>query len=258
MLFAPGCAVSPKRLQPVPLAWKGVAAVVVLGKTTIMALLITLLLIIHIAGGFTALISGFIAAITKKGDRAHRKTGKIYFWGMTTVFITAISLGVLKENWFLFMVGFFSYYMVVRGYRILYLKKLGAGQQATVFDWGIAVTAILFGAALIIASLVQGLAGFNPVPFVFGCISIGFAIKDVQLFRKGPSSKQHWLYVHIAGMGGGYIATWTAFLVTNIHFLPPVLVWLAPTVIGSTCIGLTIRKYRKGVGAPRTAQTVAA
>lgn len=258
MLFAPTFAVGPKRLQPIPMVWNGVAAVVVLGKTTIMALLISLLLIIHIAGGFTALISGFIAAITKKGDRTHRKTGKVYFWGMTTVFITAIALGVLKEKWFLFMVGFFSYYMVVRGYRILYLKKLGAGQQASLLDWGIAIIAILFGAALVISSLVHGLDGFNPVPFVFGCISISFAVKDVQLFRNGPSSKQHWLYVHIAGMGGGYIATWTAFLVTNIHFLPPVLVWLAPTVIGSTCIGITIRKYRKQAAAQRATRTVAA
>ncbi|OLY94031.1 hypothetical protein SAMN05444008_110161 [Cnuella takakiae] len=223
-----------------------------------MALLITLLLIIHIAGGFTALISGFIAAITQKGGPAHRKTGKIYFWGMTIVFITAISLGILKENWFLFMVGFFSYYMVVRGYRILYLKKLGAGQKAAPLDWAIAITAIHFGAALVISSLVHGLGGFNPVPFVFGALAISFAIKDVRLFLNGPSSKQHWLYVHIAGMGGGYIATWTAFLVTNIHFLPPVLVWLAPTVIGSTCIGITIRKYRKQAAAPRATRTVAA
>lgn len=221
-----------------------------------MALLITLLLLIHIAGGFTALISGFIAAITQKGGPAHRKSGKTYFWGMTTVFVTAITLGMLKENWFLFMVGFFSYYMVVRGYRILYLKKLGGGQLASPLDWGIATTAILFGAALVTSSLVQGFSSFNPVPFVFGALSISFAIKDVQLFRKGPSSRQHWLYVHIAGMGGGYIATWTAFLVTNIYFLPPVLVWLAPTVIGSICIGLTIRKYRKQAAAPRAAHTL--
>lgn len=209
-----------------------------------MATFVSLLLIVHIAGGFAALISGFIASVTRKGAKAHRSSGKVYFWGMTLVFVTAVSLGILKEKWFLFMVGFFSYYMVVRGYRILYLKKLGAGQRAARLDWAVALTGLLFGGALVASSLWGGMKGFSPVPFVFGIICIGFARKDIQLFLKGPKHRQHWLFGHIAGMGGGYIATWTAFLVTNVTFLPPVLVWLAPAIIGSTLITFTIRRYR--------------
>jgi hypothetical protein len=212
-----------------------------------MAILLNTFLVIHIIGGFTALISGFIASITQKGKSRHRGSGKAYFWGMTAVFITAVALGILKEAWFLFMIGFFSYYLVVRGYRILYLKGLGRGQKATTLDWAISATALLFGLALIGWSLLAAPKGFGPVPLVFGLISVILALKDAQLFTKGPKEKSHWLFGHIAGMGGGYIATWTAFLVTNVHFLPPVLVWLAPTLIGSICIGLTIRKYKKGV-----------
>lgn len=218
-----------------------------------MATLINLLLIVHIAAGMTALVSGFMAAITQKGGARHRGSGRVYFWSMTAVFLTAISLGILKEKWFLFMVGFFSYYMVVRGYRILYLKKLGAGQRASRLDWLLAGTGLLFGSALVFLSLRQGLQAFSPVPFVFGIICISFARKDIHLFIKGPKYKQHWIFGHIAGMGGGYIATWTAFLVTNVTFLPPVLVWLMPTLIGGTLISLTIRRYRLGATPLRAA-----
>lgn len=204
-----------------------------------------MLLILHIIGGFTALVSGFIASISLKGGNRHRRSGRYYLGSMTVVFLTAVALGALKEKWFLFMVGFFSYYMVVRGYRILHLKKLGAGQTAGWLDWSIAVAGGAFGLSLIGWSLLAEQKSFSAVPMIFGLICTGFAAKDLQLFIRGPKHKNHWIFGHIAGMGGGYIATWTAFLVTNVHFLPPVVVWLAPSVVGSICISLSIRHYQR-------------
>ncbi|HVF97644.1 MAG TPA: hypothetical protein VM871_09995, partial [Flavisolibacter sp.] len=114
-------------------------------------------------------------------------------------------------------------------------------------DWFISTTAFLFGFGLVGWGIYQQRTGlsFWPVPMVFGLISTGFALADAKLYIKGPKGKQHWLAGHIASMGGGYIATWTAFIVTNIHFLPPVLVWLLPTVVGTVCIAYSIRKYVK-------------
>lgn len=212
-----------------------------------MKTLLLILLIVHIASGFTALVTGGIASLTLKGGKGHRSSGRIYFWGMTGVFITATAIGLLKSLAFLFMVGFFSYYLVVRGYRALYLKGLGRSQKATGLDWFISGTALLFGIGLIgwsVYQYTQG-SGFWPVPMVFGFISAGFALADIKLYRKGPKTKQHWLTGHIASMGGGYIATWTAFVVTNVNFLPPVIVWLLPGAIGSFFIARSIRKYAK-------------
>jgi hypothetical protein len=56
--------------------------------------------------------------------------------------------------------------------------------------------------------------------------------------------RKHWLYTHIGNMGGGYISTWTAFLVVNIDFLPNIVVWLLPTVIGIPLIAYAIRKQK--------------
>lgn len=209
-----------------------------------MEMLITLLLVLHIIGGFIALITGFIASVTPKGGTRHRQSGRMYFWGMTVVFITAVVVGAYREKWFLFMVGFFSYYLVVRGYRILYLKKLDAGQKAGWLDWSIVSIAMTFGASLVTWSFLSWPKGLATVALVFGMICIVFSAKDVHLFVKGPNQKSYWLFGHIASMGAGYVATWTAFVVTNVHFLPSVVVWLAPTVIGTICISFTIRKYQ--------------
>jgi hypothetical protein len=210
-----------------------------------MDLFIRILLVLHIIAGFVALITGFVASVTEKGKMRHRQSGRIYFWGMTVVFITATVIGVVRERWFLFMVGFFSYYLVVRGYRVLYLKKLGAGQKATRLDWAIVAIALTFGASLIAWSLLGPPRGLGTVALVFGIICVGFAARDIQLFVKGPTLKSHWIFGHITSMASGYIATWTAFVVTNVHFMPPVVVWLAPTVIGTICIVLTRRKYMR-------------
>lgn len=210
---------------------------------------LTVVLVLHIASGFTALVAGGIASLTRKGGKGHRSAGKWYFGAMTGVFITATLLGVFKGRAFLFMVGFFSYYLVARGYRALYLKGLGRSQKATRLDWVISLTAALFGAGLVIWAIDQYNKGFGfwPVPLVFGLISIGFALADIKLYVKGPTHKQHWLVGHIASMGGGYIATWTAFIVTNNRYLPNVVAWLLPTAVGGFLIFYSIRKYTRPV-----------
>ncbi|MDQ3276690.1 MAG: hypothetical protein M3Q06_00075 [Bacteroidota bacterium] len=221
-----------------------------------MQALTTSLLILHVITGFTALITGGIASFTRKGGKGHRGSGKWYFWAMTGVFITAVAVSILKNLVFLFMIGFFSYYFVVRGYRQLYLKGLGKTQKAAALDWFITVMALLFGIGLIIWAVSQNLKGssFWPVPMVFGIVSTGFAVVDMRLYIKGPAFKQHWLAGHIVSMGAGYIATWTAFVVTNVRFLPPVLVWLAPSAIGAVLITRSVRRYIK----PKKAEKVLA
>lgn len=46
-------------------------------------------------------------------------------------------------------------------------------------------------------------------------------------------------------MKAAYIATFTAFSVTNITFLPEVATWLLPTVTGSIGISVAVRHYKE-------------
>lgn len=186
-----------------------------------------------------------------KGGSIHRKAGKIYFWGMTAVFVGAVIVAIGHHKDFLLMVGFFSYYMTVRGYRILFLKKLNQGQKASPIDWLIISVSGIF----ILTLLVWGVwgmlksQGMAIVALVFGTIGSSFLYGDIRKFITPPTEKMHWWYGHISSMGGSYISAVTAFVVVNIQ-LPQFqwVLWILPAVIGSIIIGRTIRKYKLKFG----------
>jgi uncharacterized membrane protein len=48
---------------------------------------------IHILAGTVALFVAPGALLTVKGGLAHRRWGKIYFWAMTVVAVTALGVG---------------------------------------------------------------------------------------------------------------------------------------------------------------------
>lgn len=208
--------------------------------------LLSYILWLHITGGTSALITGLGAMLTQKGSRIHRSFGKVYFWSMTAVFVSAIVLAIGHQKTFLFMVAFFSYYFTVRGYRVLYLKGLGVNQKANWVDWLIGVVSGTFILLLFGWGLVSFLSGdsMGIVAMVFGTIGIATSIQDLRTFR-GVPEKKHWWYGHIASMGGSYISATTAFVVVNIS-LPTAgwVLWVLPSVIGGALIGRTIRKYK--------------
>lgn len=210
--------------------------------------IISAFLVIHIIGGATSLLSGLVAMLTQKGGRPHRLAGKIYFGGMTAVFIGAVVVAIAHRNDFLLMVGFFSYYMTVRGYRILSLKKLDRGQKFAPLDWIIISVSAIFIFTLItwgVWAWMQG-SGMGIVGLVFGLIGLTFLVNDIKSYVNPPTEKMHWWYTHISSMGGSYIAATTAFIVVNIQ-LPHYqwVLWIIPSVIGGILIGRTIRNYKR-------------
>jgi len=208
---------------------------------------LTGMLVLHIAGGTFALISGLVAMLTLKGSKIHRLAGKIYFWAMTAVFVGALFTAIGHHKDFLLMVAFFSYYMTVRGYRILSLKKLPQGQKAVPLDWLITIISGIFILALIGWGSWGVFKGVNMgiVAIAFGITGMTFFISDVKSFFYPPKEKMHWWYGHISSMGGSYISAVTAFVVVNIQ-LPQFqwVLWILPGIIGGIMIGRTIRKYK--------------
>ncbi len=209
---------------------------------------LSIVLVLHIAGGTLALISGLVAMLTAKGSKPHRLAGKIYFGGMSAVFVGAVIVAIGHHKDFLLMVGFFSYYLTVRGYRVLFLKKLNQGQKPVVVDWIIISVSAIFILALFgwgIWALTLG-AGMGVTGIVFGMIGSVFLFQDVRSFIRPPKEKMHWWFTHIGSMAGSYISAVTAFVVVNIQ-LPQHnwVLWVLPTAIGSVLIARTIRKYKK-------------
>lgn len=220
-----------------------------------MKTLLTILLITHIATGFTALLVGLIPMFAKKGSRLHNRAGLVFVYCMIIVAVTALLLCVLQPfkmmRLFLTGIAVFSFYLTMTGWRAT-KQKTG---QVTAFDRvltyaTLAVSLSMIGFGLYLLSQ-YGFGSFFSVVFTFfGILTLTFARRDMQLMRQ-PAQKMHWFFQHFTRMGGAYIATFTAALVTNIARILPesapvwfaTVSWIAPSLIGGAVIGLTVRYY---------------
>jgi predicted membrane protein DUF2306 len=206
--------------------------------------------VIHIVAGAIALITGLIAMLSKKGGKRHRLNGKIYFWSMAVIFVTAVHMSFYKNIIFLLLIAFFSFQGAFNGYRILYLKKLHEGQKPERIDW----IALAIGAIASVAMMAFGIYVLTIewqtgiILLVFGSFYTSGVWREYKKFTNPPAGKMYWYYSHIGQMGGAYIATITAFLVNNAHwasFIPGIVFWLLPAAIGVPMIYSTIAKYKK-------------
>src|SRR4051812_9670375 len=109
------------------------------------------LLGVHIAAGFTAFFLAPGALATAKGGKAHRLFGKIYFWAMAVVAVTALIMATsaFRPNPFLALVAVFSFYAAFIGYRVLYQKNFSAGQGPQSIDWIFALITLFSSLGLI-------------------------------------------------------------------------------------------------------------
>lgn len=214
---------------------------------------------VHVAAGFVALVMAPIAMRTRKGGPQHRRWGKVYFWAMFVIFLTALALVYFRPNFFLFMVAFLSFYGAFSGYRALFRKRAG---QVRWLDWLGAAIALVAGVLFAGWGLLGAVGLIDPLfPRVFSFIAIGFgfflgsdAWRDIRSFRQHPANGSWWWTYHIERMSGSYVAAVTAFAVQNLsRLLPPELVWIPwvlPALIGLPLIARTVRAYHKKLNSP--------
>jgi len=201
----------------------------------------------HIAVGSAALLTGPIAMMNQNGGKLHRISGSIYFWCMQAIVVTSFYMSFVKGSLFLFMIAGFTFYLITTGVRALKLKKLHLGQKPESVDWLILILSGIFGLSLVILGIYTLLVSknsFGIVPIVFGYFMTSGVYKDYKRFTVPPKEKNHWLFTHISGMIGGYIATVTAFLVNNIHTEPAFISWIAPSIIFVPFTIYTINKFK--------------
>jgi hypothetical protein len=203
--------------------------------------LATLTLLIHIGSGFLALAVGPVAMITHKGGRLHRSAGKVFVWAMFAVVATAAALALWNPNTFLLAIAVISFHLTFTGWRAA-KRHGGRSGGPRPLDWSVSGATLLFGAGLVIVGLAAGESP-DPVAVLLGALTAALAVP--QLIRLGRgTAREGWFFLHIIGMLSAYIATFTAFAVTNLDFLPAGLAWVLPTVVGSVGINLTVRHYK--------------
>ena len=203
-------------------------------------------LFIHAFAGGLALISGFAAILSKKGQKLHIKSGSIYFWSMMTVIVTAIIMALLRDNSFLQSIAVFSFYLAFTGKRLLRYKKAISPKP---IDWIISSIAVIVAIGMLIAAakimLLIGFAAEAPVLLVFGLFLFSMSFQDLIKMKRKKFVKNAWLFDHIGRMSGSFIATTTAFIVVNFSMTPAWVLWLLPTAIGTPLIFRVSARWKK-------------
>jgi hypothetical protein len=189
-------------------------------------------LFIHIIGGVIALGIAPIALSLSKWSKAHKVFGWVFFGGMTAIFITSCVLSVAKNIPFLFMIGVFSYYAVLSGIRSIQHKNIHSKGKIGKLDWSLAVISGLFNLAFIIYGVINLPNTLGILAILFGAGGMTMVAGNVVFFLNGSKDKKYWYYTHAGHMVGGFIATVTAFSVQTMHFMPDLLQWLWPTLLG--------------------------
>ena len=228
------------------------------------SLYLQILLYLHIACGVTAFLCAPVALLTVKGGRKHRQWGKIYFWSMAGVAVTALTLSLALPIFFLAMVAVFSFYASFAAYRVLYLKNLPKGGRPKATDWFAAIVTLLSSFLLFLMGFLKPyvmhvgvihVAGHavSIVSIVFGILGMRLAQRSLHDFLKPPQEKMFWWFTHMQGMIASYIAAMTAFSAVNLgHWFGPAWwVWLWPTFLGVPAISIWTRYYKKKF-APKT------
>ena len=208
---------------------------------------------IHITSGTLTLISGLFAMTSKKGQKTHRLSGKIFFWSMAVTTLLGLNAGIFKPEFRIFIpIAIISFYQAATGYRILFIKTLAKGQKPHIVDWALTIGMLLTSSVFVVLGLLNLGSDifFSIVLFAFSTIGLYCCGVDLYNYIKKPTNKFYWLFIHIFRMSHGFIAALTAFLVNNskfFPFLPQVLLLIIPIAIGQPIISWTIWNYNKKV-----------
>ena len=188
-----------------------------------------ILLPIHILAGTIALLSAIIAVLSEKGKKLHVLSGRTYFWSMVGIFLTATAMSIITSNIFLFLIGFFSFYMAFAGIRFAINRK----GIATTSDWIAVGLMILSGLGMwVLAAIIFMNNDPMSIPLlIFGFFAIFLGYGDFKTHKNKTAIGKERIGRHLQNMIGGTIAVITAVLVVNVKIEPVWIWWVLPTVL---------------------------
>jgi hypothetical protein len=100
-------------------------------------------LAIHVIAGLTAVITGAIAALVRKGSPRHIRAGRWFYRAITVVFATAIALAVMRwrQDYYLVIIGTAAFTAATIGYQ--HRRRHRPGDTGHILGMGIGYTAML-------------------------------------------------------------------------------------------------------------------
>ena len=100
-------------------------------------------LAIHVIAGLTAVITGAVAALARKGSPRHIRAGRWFYRAITIVFATATVLAIMRwrQDFYLFIIGAVAFTAATIGYQ--HRRRHRPGDTGHITGMGIGYTAML-------------------------------------------------------------------------------------------------------------------
>ena len=100
-------------------------------------------LAVHVLAGLTAVVTGAVAALVRKGSPQHIRAGRWYYLAITVVFVTATVLAALRwrQDYYLFIIGAVAFTAATIGYQ--HRRRHRPGDTGHIAGMGIAYIAML-------------------------------------------------------------------------------------------------------------------
>ena len=100
-------------------------------------------LAVHVLAGLTAVVTGAIAALARKGSPRHIRAGRWYYRAITVVFATAAVLAAMRwrQDYYLFIIGAVAFTAATIGYQ--HRRRHRPGDTGHIAGMGISYVAML-------------------------------------------------------------------------------------------------------------------
>ncbi len=178
------------------------------------------LLAVHVLSGFVGMYSGLVPLFTRKGGKAHRNWGMLFTWAMGTAAVTAFPLAWWREDLLQVVIGVFSGYLTLFGYRVL--RRYGAGGTSRTPDWGVAIWSGVVFLATIVVGMCLLFTRPSPearVAVAFGILGLIVAGRDLHGLATNDVSFGRRILDHIIASSLAVMSAFSAFLNTQFYRL---------------------------------------
>jgi hypothetical protein len=100
-------------------------------------------LAVHVLAGLTAVVTGAVAALARKGGPRHIRAGRWYYRAITVLFATATVLAAMRwrQDYYLFIIGAVAFTAATIGY--LHRRRHRPGDTGHIVGMGTAYVAML-------------------------------------------------------------------------------------------------------------------
>ncbi len=209
----------------------------------------------HAWTGALALITFWLASLSRKGSVCHRYAGRVFLLAMLTVVLSAVPLSWAHWTRGNQALAVFFFYLIllvsfsgVSAWRAIRLRS----DFAQYADRGFRIGAWVLGLSGLLVS-VYGLLHSLPILMAFGAIGPITAYQWLKLAYRGPGDAQWWLRSHYGAMLGIGMATHIAFLQIGLsrHLaglggpLITQLSWFGPLLVGFIATAVLNRRFRR-------------